>query len=182
MVHEIADYIVVNVSSPNTPNLRELQKSEALDKLLSALQRRNRELSKNKKLMPLLVKIAPDLSESEIEAVCDIALNLKLAGIVATNTTISRDGLKTPQVEIEKIGTGGLSGKPIDKRSTEVIAKIFQYTKGQMPIIGVGGIFTDQDAAEKIFAGASVVQLYTGFIYQGFTIACDINKRLKIFL
>jgi dihydroorotate dehydrogenase len=182
LVHPIADYIVINVSSPNTPNLRELQRADELQKLLSALQNRNRELSRGKQIAPLLVKIAPDLSEMEIAAICEISLNLKLAGIVATNTTINRDDLKTPQSEIEQIGAGGLSGKPVKNRSTEVIRQIYQQTGGKLPIIGVGGIFNDDDAFEKIAAGASLVQLYTGFVYQGFTVARDINDGLsKIF-
>ncbi len=182
LAREIADYIVVNVSSPNTPNLRELQKADALDELLSALQKRNGELSNNQKSVPLLVKIAPDLSTGEIEAICDICLKLNLAGIVATNTTINRDNLKTVAANIEKIGAGGLSGAPIRQKSTHVIKTIYKFTRGKLPIIGVGGIFTASDAFEKIAAGASLVQLYTGFVYQGLTIARDINDGLaKIF-
>ncbi len=169
LAHEVADYIAVNVSSPNTPNLRELQKAESLNELLGALQKRNLELSAK----PLLVKIAPDLSEREIESIVDITLKLNLAGIIATNTTISRDGLQTNIAE-----TGGLSGKPLTKRSTEVISTIYRYSKGKIPIIGVGGIFTAEDAFEKICAGASLFQAYTGFIYQGFTFARDINYGL----
>lgn len=173
LAHEVADYIAVNVSSPNTPNLRELQKAENLGELLSELQKRNIELSAK----PLLVKIAPDLDESEIEAIVDIAQSLNLAGIIATNTTIKRENLKTKIDEI-----GGLSGKPLRKMSNEVISKIYKYSKGNLPIIGVGGIFTAEDAFEKIASGASLVQAYTGFIYQGFTFARDINSELhKIF-
>ena len=164
---EVADYITVNVSSPNTPNLRELQKAESLDELLKTLQ------DNNLKKIPLLVKIAPDLSESEIEAITDIAIKLNLSGIIATNTTISRENLKT---KIEE--TGGLSGKPVAKRSTEVISTIYKYSKGKIPIIGVGGIFTAEDAFEKICAGACLLQAYTGFIYQGFSFARDVNLGL----
>jgi dihydroorotate dehydrogenase len=164
---EVADYITVNVSSPNTPNLRELQKAESLDELLKTLQ------DNNSKKIPLLVKIAPDLSESEIEAIADIALKLNLSGIIATNTTISRENLKT---KIEE--TGGLSGKPVAERSTEVIAKIYKYSNGKIPIIGVGGIFDAKDAFEKICAGACLLQAYTGFIYQGFSFARDVNFGL----
>lgn len=182
LVYPIADYIVVNVSSPNTPNLRELQKADALAELLNALQKRNKELSPGKKIVPLLVKIAPDLSETEIEAIVGVALDFKLAGIVATNTTINRQDLKTPKTEIERIGAGGLSGKPLAAGSTEIVKKIFRFSGGKLPIIGVGGIFTAADAFEKIAAGASLVQLYTGFIYQGLTVARDINEGLsKIF-
>ncbi len=174
LVHPIADYVAVNVSSPNTPNLRELQKADALEDLLSALQKRNLELSPK----PLLVKIAPDLSTAEIEAIVDIALRLKLAGIIATNTTISRENLTTEPAEVEKIGNGGLSGKPLRAVSTKFISQIYRHSKGKLPIIGVGGIFDANDAFEKICAGASLVQLYTGFIYQGWTIARDINLGL----
>jgi len=188
LAYEAADYIAVNVSSPNTPNLRELQKAENLEELLSELQKRNKALSADfsrqsadekppegvtQNLKPLVVKIAPDLNESEIEAIVDIAQRLKLSGIIATNTTIKRENLKTKIDE-----TGGLSGKPLQKMSNEVIAKIYKYSKGNLPIIGVGGIFTADDAFEKIAAGASLVQAYTGFIYQGFTFARDINSGL----
>jgi dihydroorotate dehydrogenase len=166
----VADYIAVNVSSPNTPNLRELQKAENLEELLKALQKRNLELSAK----PLLVKIAPDLSESEIEAIVDISQRLKLAGIIATNTTVSRQNLETNINE-----TGGLSGKPLQKISNEVISKIYQYSKGKLPIIGVGGIFNAADAFEKIASGACLIQGYTGFIYQGFGFARAINSGLQ---
>jgi dihydroorotate dehydrogenase len=175
----VADYITVNVSSPNTPNLRELQKAENLEELLSILQKRNSELGKqNEKNLPLLVKIAPDLSESEVEAITDICLRLKIAGIIATNTTVSRSNLRTNKTEIEKIGNGGLSGKPLEKRSNEVIKQIYKTSKGKLPIVGVGGIFTAEDAFEKISAGACLLQTYTGFVYQGFTFARDINFGL----
>ena len=134
------------------------------------MQNRNAELG-NK---PLLVKIAPDLSEAEIEAIADIALKLNLAGIIATNTTIARENLKTQIKE-----TGGLSGKPLQKKSDEVIAKIYRYSKGEIPIIGVGGVFTAADAFAKIAAGASLIQSYTGFVYRGFSFAREINSGLK---
>jgi dihydroorotate dehydrogenase len=192
LVFPVADYIAVNVSSPNTPNLRELQKAENLEELLRELQKRNGELSvppavaggfeprekKSKNLKPLLVKIAPDLREAEIEAVTDICLRLNLSGIIATNTTVSRENLQTSKTEIERIGAGGLSGSPLEKRATEVIAKIYKYSNGKLPIIGVGGIFTAEDAFEKIAAGASLVQAYTGFVYQGITFARDVNFGL----
>lgn len=169
LAHEVADYIAVNVSSPNTPNLRELQKAENLEELLSELQKRNLEISAK----PLLVKIAPDLNESEIEAIVDIALKLNLSGIIATNTTISRENLKSKINE-----TGGLSGKPLQERSNEVISTIYKYSKGKLPITGVGGIFTAEDAFEKIASGASLIQAYTGFIYQGISFAKDVNSGL----
>jgi dihydroorotate dehydrogenase len=194
LVHPVADYIAVNVSSPNTPNLRELQRADALEELLTALQKRNAELSAGREVLspafrrqpskdgtqntPLLVKIAPDLSEAEIEAIVDICLRLELSGMIAVNTTVSREGLKTAPGEIEKIGPGGLSGLPLQKCSNEVISAIYRYSKGKLPVIGVGGIFTAEDAFEKICAGACLLQGYTGFIYQGFGFAHDINSGL----
>jgi dihydroorotate dehydrogenase len=175
----VADYITVNVSSPNTPNLRELQKAENLEELLDTLQKRNSELGKqNKKNLPLLVKIAPDLSEGEIEAITDICLRLKLPGIIATNTTVSRNNLQTNNTEIERIGNGGLSGRPLQKRSNEVIRQIYKTSKGKLPIVGVGGIINGEDAFEKIVSGACLLQSYTGFVYQGFTFARDVSFGL----
>jgi dihydroorotate dehydrogenase len=170
LASEVADYIAVNVSSPNTPNLRELQKAESLEELLKTLQ------NHNVKKLPLLVKIAPNLTESEIESIVDICLRLKLSGIIATNTTISRDNLKTENPE--SFGQGGLSGKPLTKRSTEVISSIYRYSKGSLPIIGVGGIFTPEDAFAKICAGASLLQAYTGFVYRGISFAHEINSGI----
>ena len=170
LAHEVADYIAVNVSSPNTPNLRELQKAENLEELLSALQKRNGELPAK----PLLVKIAPDLDDLEIEAIVDIALRLNLSGIIATNTTINRDILKSNINE-----TGGLSGKPVREKSNEVISKIYRYSNGKIPIIGVGGIFTAADAFEKVAAGACLIQSYTGFVYQGISFARNVNSGLN---
>ncbi|MBP9110892.1 MAG: quinone-dependent dihydroorotate dehydrogenase, partial [Pyrinomonadaceae bacterium] len=172
LVHGVADYIAVNISSPNTPNLRELQKAESLDELLSALQGRNRELGRK----PLLVKIAPDLTEAEIEACVDVCRRHDIDGIIATNTTISREGLRTENVD--DIGAGGLSGKPLLASSNEVISTIYKYSDGKLPIIGVGGIFTADDAFNKIAAGASLVQAYTGFVYRGPTFARDVNQGL----
>jgi dihydroorotate dehydrogenase len=169
LVHEIADYIAVNVSSPNTPNLRELQNADNLENLLSVLQKKNQELSPK----PLLVKIAPDLSDAEIEAIIGVALKLNLAGIIATNTTIKRDNLKSSINQ-----TGGLSGKPLQKKSNEIISKIYKLSKGKLPVIGVGGIFTAEDAFEKILCGAALLQAYTGFIYHGVSFARDINSGL----
>jgi len=171
-VHPVADYVAVNISSPNTPNLRELQNSESLDELLGALQKRNDELGAK----PLLVKIAPDLSQGEIESIVDISLQYNLAGIIATNTTIAREGVKTK--DFERIGAGGLSGRPLTNRSAEVISTIHRVSKGKLPIIGVGGIFTAEDAFEKIAAGACLLQAYTGFVYGGPSFATDINKGL----
>jgi dihydroorotate dehydrogenase len=181
LAHAIADYLVVNVSSPNTPNLRELQKPEALKALLGALQNRNRELAQEHPRglpLPLLVKIAPDLTERDLETIVEVAESAGLAGIIATNTTTSRAGLATPAGRVAACGEGGLSGAPLRSRSTEVIASLYRLTRGRMTIIGVGGIFTARDAWEKITAGASLVQLYTGFIYRGAGVARDINDSL----
>ena len=175
LAHEVADYIAVNVSSPNTPNLRELQKAEQLEELLGELQKRNIEQAAK----PLLVKIAPDLSEAEIEAIVGVVQKLELSGIIATNTSVGRDNLQASSLQIAGIGAGGLSGKPIEKRSNEVISAIYKYSKGKLPIIGVGGIFTAEDAFRKIACGASLLQAYTGFVYQGLTFARDINRGLK---
>ena len=180
-VYRVADYIAINVSSPNTPNLRELQRPEMLEDLLKSLQLRNRELAERNSLAepkPLLLKIAPDRIEAEIESIVTVALNQNVAGVIATNTTVRRDGLRTSPAEVTAYGQGGLSGAPLQNRSNEVIALIYRITKGALPIIGVGGIFTAADAWEKICAGASLVQLYTGFIYQGPTVARQINEGL----
>lgn len=176
LVHPHADYIAVNISSPNTPNLRELQRSDSLDELLGALQGRNRELSGKGPIKPLLVKIAPDLTAGEIESIVDVAFRYELAGIIATNTTVSREGLKTRNAA--SIGAGGLSGRPLTERSTEVVSAIYRYSKGKIPIIGVGGIFNAQDAFDKIAAGASLIQAYTGFVYGGPYFARDVNAGL----
>jgi dihydroorotate dehydrogenase len=181
LVHALADYVVVNVSSPNTPNLRELQRPEALNALLSALQKRNQGLASEhprRQPVPLLIKIAPDLDERELESIVEIALRANMAGIIATNTTTNRAGLLTPPAKVEACGAGGLSGAPLRLRSTEIIAALYRLTQGRMTIIGVGGVSTAEDAWEKISAGASLIQLYTGFIYQGIGIARDINDRL----
>ena len=165
LLQDVADYFVVNVSSPNTPGLRSLQASAQLEPILSALQ------EANTKEQPILIKIAPDLDWQEIKEIIDLALQYQLNGAIATNTTIRRDGLKT-QI-LKETGkpireeAGGISGKPVQQRSTEVIRFIYRETAGELPIIGVGGIFTAQDAWEKIVAGASLLQVYTGWIYQG---------------
>lgn len=177
-IFEVADYVAVNVSSPNTPNLRELQTSELLENLLAALQQRNAELSSVATPKPLLLKIAPDLTGGNIESIVEIAMRHQIAGIIATNTTIRRDGLQTPPEEIQKIGGGGLSGAPLRDRCNEVIALIYRLSRGELPVIGVGGVFTAEDAWEKICAGSSLIQLYTGFIYEGPSVARRINEGL----
>ena len=173
-VYEVADYVAVNVSSPNTPNLRELQRHDLLSELLSALQERNRALESK----PLLLKIAPDLDEAELESIIDVAVGAGVAGVIATNTTVSRDGLVTDSNQVKALGEGGLSGAPLRKRSNEIISFIYRATGGKLPIIGVGGIFTATDAWQKIVSGASLIQLYTGFIYEGPRVARTINQGL----
>jgi dihydroorotate dehydrogenase len=165
LLKDLGDYFVVNVSSPNTPGLRSLQDASQLSQIVEALQQENQGLK------PILVKIAPDLEEEAIRDVLNLAKNYQLSGIIATNTTIRRDMLKTQRIEATgkpvTEEAGGISGAPLRQRSTEVIRFIHQQTQGQLPIIGVGGIFTAEDAWEKITAGASLIQVYTGWIYEG---------------
>lgn len=163
-LYPYVDYFVVNVSSPNTPNLRALQEKEPLTYILKTLKRENGRKSKPK---PILLKIAPDLTETQLDDIIDIVNSVKIAGIVATNTTISRDDLTTDAEEVAAIGAGGVSGKPLKNRSTEVIRYLHQKSNGAFPIIGVGGIYSAADALEKLEAGASLVQIYSGFIYEG---------------
>jgi dihydroorotate dehydrogenase len=178
LIHNLADYVAVNVSSPNTPQLRQLQQADQLTTLLSALQIRNRQL-RPESLRPLLVKLSPDLTPADLELIVDVVVRLGIDGIIATNTTISRDNLKSPKEEVTACGEGGLSGKPLTSRSTEMIAQIFKLTNGKVPIVGVGGVFTADDAWDKIAAGARLIQLYTGFIYQGPGIAKNIVEGLR---
>jgi dihydroorotate dehydrogenase len=172
---DVVDYFVVNVSSPNTPNLRELQEKEPLTNLLNTLQQLNLKKTKPK---PILLKIAPDLTNTQLDDIIDIVKSTNIAGVIATNTTISRDGLSYDKSEIEKIGMGGLSGKPLTKRSTEVIKYLKQKSNNSFPVIGVGGIHSADDAIEKLNAGADLIQLYTGFVYHGPKLISDINKKL----
>ena len=175
-LHAYVDFFVVNVSSPNTPGLRALQEKESLRKILLHLQMINNGKAKAK---PILLKIAPDLTVEQIDDVIELAEEIKLDGIVATNTTVSRQQLVTTNEELEKIGAGGLSGKPLEKRSTEIVHYIHQQTNGSIPIIGSGGIFTATDALKKIAAGADLIEVWTGFIYEGPFIAKNICKALK---
>ena len=158
------DYFVVNVSSPNTPNLRELQDKAPLTALLNHIQALNRRKPRAK---PVLLKIAPDLSEAQLDDIIEIVQATAIDGVIATNTTISREGLATPETQVAAIGAGGLSGKPLTRRATEVIRYLYEKSSGAFPIIGVGGIFSPEDALEKLHAGASLVQLYSGFVYEG---------------
>ncbi len=168
---DYVDYFVVNVSSPNTPNLRALQDKEPLTDLLQTLQNKNLAKPKQK---PILLKIAPDLTDEQLLDIIDIVNDTKIAGVIATNTTLSREGLASEN----KIEMGGLSGKPLAKRSTEVIRFLSEKSNKSFPIIGVGGIHTAEDAIEKLEAGASLVQLYTGFIYEGPALVKAINKAI----
>lgn len=172
---DFADYFVVNVSSPNTPGLRALQEKDALLKILGHLQNIN--LQKNKP-KPLLLKIAPDLTQEQLDDIVALSFEVKLSGLVATNTTIDRSNLQTSSQQIEQIGAGGLSGKPVQKRSTEVVAYLAKQTNHQIPIIASGGIFNGNDAKEKLNVGASLLQVWTGFVYEGPSITKNICKAL----
>lgn len=174
-LYPFVDYFVVNVSSPNTPNLRDLQEKEPLTALLNQLMDRNRTTAKPR---PLLLKIAPDLTNSQLDDIVDIVRITGIDGLIATNTTIERAGLQTVQAQIEKIGAGGLSGAPLTHRSTEVIRYLHQKSGGAFPIIGVGGIGSPEDAIEKLEAGASLIQLYSGFVYEGPSLPSRINKAI----
>lgn len=174
LVH-VVDYFVVNVSSPNTPGLRELQDKKPLLAILSKLQQLNHDQIRSK---PIFLKIAPDLTDDQLNDIVEIVQESGIAGVIATNTTISRDGLNTERSVVDAIGAGGLSGLPVKNRSTEVIRYLHQKSNGAFPIIGVGGIEKAADAKEKLDAGAVLVQVYTGFIYEGPAIAKRINEGL----
>jgi dihydroorotate dehydrogenase len=174
-MYPYVDYFVVNVSSPNTPNLRELQDKEPLTRLLVLLVNRRGELTEKK---PILLKIAPDLTNEQLDDIIDIVKETSIDGVIATNTTIDRVGLSTSESTLAEIGAGGLSGKPLEKRSTEVIRYLHQNSTGSFPIIGVGGIHSAEDAMDKLKAGASLIQLYTGFIYEGPGLIKRINKAI----
>lgn len=170
---DVVDYFVVNVSSPNTPNLRALQEKEPLKQLLQTLQNNNDSRPKQK---PILLKIAPDLTNSQLDDIIEIVQETKIAGVIATNTTISREGLASEPALVQEMG--GLSGKPVTQRSTEVIRYLATQSGKSFPIIGVGGIHSPEDAKEKLDAGADLIQLYTGFIYEGPALVSQINRYL----
>lgn len=169
------DYFVVNVSSPNTPNLRELQEKKPLKSLLMRLKHEGSGYEEQK---PIMLKIAPDLTDEQLLDIVDIVKETKIAGVIATNTTISREGLQTNLNEVGDIGAGGLSGKAVRNRSTEVIRFLHQHADGAFDIIGVGGIFTAADAIEKLEAGAKLVQVYTGFVYEGPAMVKNMNRGI----
>jgi len=164
-LRDYADFFVVNVSSPNTPNLRQLQDKSSLDKILSALQSENSKPGSTSR--PILVKIAPDLTFDALDEIIELAGPRQIAGIVATNTTIARPETGDSRSQTTYLETGGLSGAPLKNRATECVRHIYRRTGGKLPVIGVGGIFTAEDAWEKITAGASLVQVYTGLVYEG---------------
>lgn len=173
---DYVDYFVVNVSSPNTPGLRELQEKDSLRKIFSVLQEQNQGKANPK---PILLKIAPDLSQEQLDDIISLSAELNLSGLVATNTTTSRKDLVTPENTINNIGAGGLSGLPVQQRATEVVRYLAKGTNGKTPIIASGGIFTGADAVEKLDAGASLVQVWTGFVYEGPSIVKNICKHLS---
>jgi dihydroorotate dehydrogenase len=170
-VRDVADYVVVNVSSPNTPGLRDLQATERLGPLLAAVRK---ELG----TLPLLVKIAPDLADEDVDAVADLAVELGLDGIIATNTTISRDGLTTPAEDVAAMGAGGLSGPPLKARSLAVLKRLHERTNDRLVLIAAGGIDTPDDAWERLRAGATLIQAYTGFVYGGPFWPRRVNREL----
>ena len=172
---DVVDYFVVNVSSPNTPGLRDLQESTALTKILTHLQSLNRSKAIQK---PIFLKIAPDLNTGQLDDIIKVVNSTGIKGVIATNTTISRDNLITPEDKVIKIGDGGLSGRPLRNRSTDVIRYLAEKSNRTFTIIGSGGIQSPEDALEKLNAGASLIQIYTGFIYEGPGLIRRINKRL----
>lgn len=181
-VYPVADYIAVNVSSPNTPRLRELQQAGQLEELLRALQERNQKLAGQpggRGVLPLLVKLSPDLEREELQNVVAVAQRNEVAGLIATNTTTARPQLRTCAEQVRACGEGGLSGAPLRAKSLETIATLYKLTGGSMPLIGVGGIFNADDAWAMISAGAGLLQIYTGFIYEGPSIAKTINEGLR---
>ncbi|WP_445384484.1 quinone-dependent dihydroorotate dehydrogenase [Robiginitalea sp. IMCC44478] len=178
VLFEYVDYFVVNVSSPNTPGLRELQEKEPLTQLLQMLKKDNKRLAEQQGVAekPILLKIAPDLTDTQLLDIIEIVSETRLDGVIATNTTIARDNLKSDYLLVEQ--TGGLSGKPLRERSTEVIRFLVEKSNNAFPVIGVGGIHSPEDALEKLQAGASLVQLWTGFVYEGPGLVKRINRRL----
>jgi dihydroorotate dehydrogenase len=176
-LYVLVDYFVVNVSSPNTPNLRELQDKKPLSEILLALmEERKNFIDKGNIQKPILLKIAPDLTQSQLDDVIEIVQSTRIDGLVATNTTISRDNLLTDKTEVTQMGAGGLSGKILSQRSTEIVAYIKEKSNNKIPIIGVGGIHSAETAKEKIDAGAGLIQLYTGFIYGGPALIVQLAK------
>ncbi len=175
-LHPYVDYFVVNISSPNTPGLRELQEKEALRKILVHLQMINNGKARSK---PILLKIAPDLTEEQLDGIIDLVLEIKLDGLVCSNTTISRENLSTEKEHVQAIGAGGLSGWPLREKAQDILEYVYQQSHGSIPVIASGGIFSAADAHARMDAGASLVQVWTAFIYEGPGIAQTICKRLN---
>lgn len=174
-LHPYVDYFVLNVSCPNVSSHAKLNDKDYLEELINAVQQANKTFSKQK---PILLKIAPDLNEGQLDEIIDLVAIANLDGVIASNTSVSRENLKTSSSKLKQIGNGGVSGKPITEKSTQVISYLHTNSKGAFPIIGVGGIHTVEDAIKKIEAGASLVQIYTGFIYSGPSLVKKINKML----
>lgn len=174
-LYNVVDYFVVNVSCPNISDLHELQDQEYLEAILTAVMKKNKSKAK---LKPVLLKVSPDLNNAQLNEVIAVIAKTGIHGVIAANTSVSREGLKTKKEKVKAIANGGLSGQPLNKRSTEVIRYLHDHSKGAFPIIAVGGIFTAEDAIEKLEAGASLVQVYTGFVYEGPFIAKRINKAI----
>lgn len=179
---EFADYLTINVSSPNTPGLRQLQDREPLLNLLSQLTARSKEIARERgcEARPILLKIAPDLNEHQLDDIVQILVESKADGVIATNTTISREGLKTPQERVQATGAGGLSGQPLTLQSRNVVKHLYRQLQGRIPVIGVGGIMKGDDAWQMICSGASLVQVYTGFIYGGPGFVAGLNRFLSM--
>jgi len=179
-LYDAVDYFTVNVSSPNTANLRMLQEKESLLQILNTLQHQKKEYTdKGKASKPILLKIAPDLTFSQVDEIIEVVLESKIDGLIATNTTIDRSNLKSSQKTIKNIGNGGLSGKPLTQKSTEILAYIHKNSNGKIPMIASGGIMSGEDAKIKMDAGASLVQIYSGFIYKGTGLVKEINKSIS---
>lgn len=174
-LHDLVDYFVLNVSCPNVSSHAKLEDADYLKELITEIQRVNAEYAHPK---PVLLKIAPDLNKIQLDEIVELVAETKIDGIIATNTSVSRENLKASKETLEKIGNGGLSGKPIREKSTEVIRYLAEKSNNSFPIIGVGGIHSAEDAIEKLEAGASLVQIYTGFIYEGPGLINEINKRI----
>lgn len=174
-LHPYVDYFVLNVSCPNVGSHAKLEDVDYLKELITEVQKLNNKKDKPK---PILLKVAPDLNPYQLDEMVQLVAETKIDGVIATNTSVSRDGLKTPKEELEKIGNGGLSGKPIREKSTEVIRYLAEKSNKSFPIIGVGGIHSAEDALEKLEAGATLVQIYTGFIYEGPKLIHDINQKI----
>jgi dihydroorotate dehydrogenase len=177
-LYPYVDYITVNVSCPNITDLHKLQDQDQLELILQAL---NDNRAKQSTYKPIFLKISPDLNNGQLDSTLEVVQKCGIDGVIATNTTVTRSNLSISTDKIQQIGNGGLSGQPIKSRSTEVVRYIAQKTKGKLPIIAVGGIFTALDAIEKLDAGASLVQVYSGFIYEGPAMACGLNRKIKAY-